>query len=490
MSRQLLVKIVAPLAVSASVVATAFMMSSAPSAVTAGTAVSALAAAALPVAQGGVPSLAPMLKQVMPAVVNIAVTAKAEQRVQNPLLQDPFFRRFFGAPDQQDPDDQRGQQQQPDEREAQAIGSGVIVDATNGYIITNNHVVEQADSIKVRLSDNREFTAKLIGKDPETDVAVLQIKADNIKALVLGDSSKAEVGDFVVAIGSPFGLRQTVTSGIISGLGRQTGISEGGYEDFIQTDASINPGNSGGALINLRGELVGIPSNIYSPSGGNIGLGFAIPVNLAKSVMDQLISHGSVQRGRIGVMGQDIDPQLAKAMGLSRSDGAVITKIVPKSPAANAGLKTGDIILSANGHEIENFAQLRNLVGLMRVGDKVEMKILRDNKPQTVTVAIGKSTEQTAASSELSPLLAGASFAPIDESAKQASEDVRGVLLKAIEPRSVAARSGLRPGDIVDAVNRQPVDSMETFQKLAGPKVSQLLLHVRRGNGAMFILLQ
>ena len=487
MSRQLLVKIVAPLAVSASIVAAAFMMSSAPSAVTAGTAVSALAAAALPVAQGGVPSLAPMLKQVMPAVVNIAVTAKAEQRVQNPLLQDPFFRRFFGAPEQ-DPDDQRGQQ--PEEREAQAIGSGVIVDATNGYIITNNHVVEQAETIKVRLSDNREFTAKLIGKDPETDVAVLQIKADNIKAVPLADSSKAEVGDFVVAIGSPFGLRQTVTSGIISGLGRQTGISEGGYEDFIQTDASINPGNSGGALINLRGDLVGIPSNIYSPSGGNIGLGFAIPVNLAKSVMDQLISHGSVQRGRIGVMGQDIDPQLAKAMGLSRSDGAVITKVVPKSPAANAGLKTGDIILAANGHDIENFAQLRNLVGLMRVGDKVEMKILRDNKPQTITVSVGKSTEQAATSSDLSPLLAGATFAPIDESVKQVTEDVRGVLLKALEPRSVAARSGLRPGDIVDAVNRQPVDSMETFQKLAGPKVNQLLLHVRRGNGALFILLQ
>lgn len=486
MSRQLLIKIVAPLAVSASVVAAAFMMSSAPSSVTAGTAVSALAAAALPVAQGGVPSLAPMLKQAMPAVVNIAVTAKAEQRVQNPLLQDPFFRRFFGAPDQDDP---RGQQQ-PEEQEAQAIGSGVIVDAAKGYIITNNHVVAQADSIKVRLSDNREFDAKLIGKDPETDVAVLQIKADNIKALPLGDSSKAEVGDFVVAIGSPFGLRQTVTSGIISGLGRQTGISEGGYEDFIQTDASINPGNSGGALINLRGELVGIPSNIYSPSGGNIGLGFAIPVNLAKGVMDQLISHGSVERGRIGVMGQDLDPQLSKAMGLSRTDGAVITKIVPKSPAASAGLKTGDIILSANGHDIENFAQLRNLVGLMRVGEKVDLKILRDNKPQTVTVTVGKSTEQTASTSELSPLLAGATFAPIDESAKQATEDVRGVLLKSIEPRSIAARSGLRPGDIVDAINRQPVDSMETFQKLAGPKVNQLLLHVRRGNGALFILLQ
>lgn len=485
MSRQLFVKIIAPLAVSASVVAAAFMMSSAPAPVTAGTAASALAAASLPVvAQAGVPSLAPMLKQVMPAVVNISVTSKAEARPQNPLLQDPFLRRFFGAPEQ----DPRGQQ--PQEREAQSIGSGVIVDAAKGYIITNNHVVEQADTIKVRLNDNREFDAKLIGKDPETDIAVLQIKADNIIGVPLSDSSKAEVGDFVVAIGSPFGLRQTVTSGIISGLGRQTGISEGGYEDFIQTDASINPGNSGGALINLRGELVGIPSNIYSPSGGNIGLGFAIPVNLAKGVMEQLIAHGSVERGRIGVMGQDLDPQLAKAMGLNRTDGAVITKVVPKSPAAAAGLKTGDIILAANGLEIENFAQLRNIVGLKRVGDKVEMKILRDNKPLTVTIAIGKSTEETAAASDLSPLLAGATFAPVDESVKVPSDDVRGVLLKALEPRSPAARTGLRPGDIVDAVNRQPIDSMETFQKLAGPKATQLLLHVRRGNGALFILLQ
>jgi serine protease Do/serine protease DegQ len=480
MSRQLLIKIVAPLAVSASILAAAFMISSAPSPATAGTAVSAIASTALPIAQGTVPSLAPMLKIAMPAVVNISVSGKVE--IQNPLLQDPFLRRFFGAPDQGD--------QQPEQRETQAIGSGVIVDAAKGYIITNNHVVEQADTIKVRLSDNREFTAKLIGKDPETDVAVLQITADNLKALPLADSSKLEVGDFVVAIGSPFGLRQTVTSGIISGLGRQTGISDGGYEDFIQTDASINPGNSGGALINLRGELIGIPSNIYSPSGGNIGLGFAIPVNLAKSVMGQLIEHGSVQRGRIGVMGQDLDPQLAKAFGLNSSNGAVITKVVPKSPAAIAGLKTNDVILGANGHDIESFAQLRNIVGLLRVGDKVELKILRGGKPETVTVTVGKSTDQAAAGSELSPLLAGATFAPIDESSGQQSDDVRGVLVKAIEPRSVAARTGLRPGDIVDAVNRQPIDSMETFQKLAGAKSGQLLLHVRRGNGALFILLQ
>jgi Do/DeqQ family serine protease len=478
MSRQLLVKIIAPLAVSASILGAALMMSGAPSAVTAGTTVAAIASTTMLPTQGGVPSLAPMLKEVMPAVVNVAVSGKVQ--IQNPLMDDPFFRRFFGAPEQD---------QQPEQREMQAIGSGVIVDAAKGYVITNNHVVDQADTIKIRLSDNREFDAKLIGKDPETDVAVLQIKADNLKALPMADSTKLQVGDFVVAIGSPFGLRQTVTSGIVSGLGRQTGVSEGGYEDFIQTDASINPGNSGGALVNLRGELVGIPSNILSRSGGNIGIGFAIPISLVKGVMGQLIEHGSVQRGRIGVMGQDLDPQLAKAFGLSNTNGAVITKVVPKSPASNAGLKSEDIILAANGRDIESFAQLRNIVGLLRVGDKVDLKILRGGKPQTVTVTIGKDSDQAAAGGTLNPLIAGATFAPIDEATQQ-TDDVRGVLVKSVDPHGAAARAGLRQGDIVDSVNRQPIDGMETFQKLAGAKSGQLLLHIRRGNGALFLLLQ
>lgn len=478
MSRNTLFKIAAPLAVGASVLAAAFMMSSAPTAVTAGTATAALATAAVGIPlQGGIPSLAPMLKTVMPAVVNISVTAK--QEIRNPLMDDPFFRRFFGAPEQQ----------QPQTQESQAIGSGTIVDADKGYVITNNHVVDQADSIKVRLNDNREFDAKLIGKDPQTDVAVLQIKADNLKALPMADSDKLEVGDFVVAIGSPFGLRQTVTSGIVSGLDRQTGISEGGYENFIQTDASINPGNSGGALVNLRGELVGIPSNILSRSGGNIGIGFAIPTNLAKSVMAQLISHGSVERGRIGVNGQDLTPQLAKAFGLNSTNGGVITRVVPKSPAAKAGLKAEDIILSANGKEIENFAQLRNIVGLLRVGDKVDLKILRGGKPQTVTVTVGKDSEQVASGDDLNPALAGATFAPIDETA-QRDDDTRGILIKTVDPRGALARTGLQQGDVIVTVNRQPVETMDEFRKLAGPKSGELLLNVRRGSGAFFLLLK
>jgi serine protease Do/serine protease DegQ len=392
-------------------------------------------------------------------------------------LQDPFFRRFFEGP------------QEPQQREAQSTGSGVIVDAQKGYVITNNHVVEQADSIKVRLSDDREFDAKLIGKDPDTDVAVVQIKAEKLTSIPLADSDKVQVGDFVVAIGSPFGLRQTVTSGIVSAVGRQTGITENGYEDFIQTDASINPGNSGGALINLRGELIGIPSNILSRSGGNIGIGFAIPINQARSVMAQLVEFGSVQRGRIGVMGQGVTPDLAKAFGLPSARGALVSQVVPGSPADKAGLKAEDIILEANGREVEGFAQLRNIVGLMRVGDKVDLKVMRDGKTRNVTVVIGKDSEQAASAEDLHPALAGATFAPLDEAAAKAAE-TRGVLVQKVDPRSPAARAGLRPDDIIIAVNRQRVTNMTEFRKLAGIKEGELLMHVQRGNGALFIIVR
>ncbi|MGH8460705.1 MAG: DegQ family serine endoprotease [Stenotrophobium sp.] len=477
MSRETFVKIFAPLAVSASVLGAAFMMSGAPPPVAAHSSAAAVigsGSTALPL-QNGVPSLAPMLKQVMPAVVNIAVTSKVE--IQNPLLNDPFFRRFFGAPDQQ----------QPQTQEAQAIGSGVIVDAAKGYVLTNNHVIDQADTIKVRLNDDREYNAKLIGKDPATDIAVLQIKADNLTALPIADSDKLQVGDFVVAIGSPFNLRQTVTSGIVSGLGR-SGLGDG-YEDFIQTDASINPGNSGGALVNLRGELVGINSMILSQSGGNIGIGFAIPANLARNVMNQLIEHGSVERGHIGITGQDLTPDLAKAFGLNQNHGALVSRVLPKSPADKAGIKSEDIILAANGKDIESFSQLRTIVGLMRVGDKVDFKILRKGKTINITVAVGKDTVASAAGDELNPRLAGATFASLDESTEQ-SQDVHGVLVKTVDQGSAAAQAGLQPGDVITSVNRQPIQSMEQFRRLASAKSKQLLLHVRRGDGALFLLLE
>ncbi len=477
MSKAFAVKLIAPLAVSASILIAAFTMSSAPPPAHADIPATPTNQQ-LPV-QGGVPSLAPMLKPVMPAIVNISVTG--EVAVRNPLMDDPFFRRFFDAPDQ------------PQEREFQSVGSGVIVDAGKGYVITNNHVVKDAKEIKVRLSDDREFDAKLIGRDEGTDVAVLQIKADKLTALPLGDSDKLQVGDFVVAIGSPYNLRQTVTSGIVSALGR-TGISDG-IGDFVQTDASINPGNSGGALVNLRGELVGVPSMIFSQSGGNVGIGFAIPVNLVHSIMTQLIDHGSVERGRIGVVGgQEVTPELAKALNLPSNRGALVGRVVPKSPADKAGLKAGDLIVAANGKEIVDFGQLRSMVGLMRVGDKVEMKLYRDGKPKTITVTIGKDDTQVVAAAgatgpDVSPRLAGATFAPIDESTATAADVEAGIVVKSVQPNSAAAKSGLRAGDIIIAVNRQPVETMEQFNKLVVGK-GQLLLQLRRGPGALFLLLQ
>ncbi len=423
---------------------------------------------------GTTPTLAPMLKGVLPAVVNVSVTSKVE--IQNPLMQDPFFRHFFGVPDE------------PQEREAQSIGSGVIIDAAKGYVLTNHHVVEQADTIKIRLTDDRVLDAKLIGSDPDSDLAVLQVKGDKLKALPFADSEQIEIGDFVVAIGNPFGIGQTVTSGIVSALGR-SGLGNA-YENFIQTDASINPGNSGGALVNLKGELVGINSQIVSRTGTNVGIGFAIPSNQARYVLNEIIAHGSVERGRIGIGGQNVTPELAKAFGLPAARGAVITQVVPDSPAAKAGLKAEDIILEADGREVRDFDQLRNLIGLHRVGDRVELKVLRDGKPRGVTVVAGKNTEQAAAGAKLHPRLAGALFAPVDENTAPEQGDVRGVVVQRIQPRSPAARLGLRQGDIIIGVNRQRIAGMKDFEKLAGADQKELLLHVRRGNNAFFIVVQ
>ena len=426
---------------------------------------------------GQVPSLAPMLKTVLPTVVNIAVSSKVQ--IQNPLLNDPFFRRFFNVPNQ------------PQEREEQAIGSGVIVDAAKGYILTNNHVVAQADKIKVRLNDDRQFDAKRIGTDPQTDLAVLQIKADNLQALPLGDSDALQVGDFVVAIGSPFNLKQTVTSGIVSGLGRTAGGEDGSYQDFIQTDASINPGNSGGALINLKGELVGINSQILSGSGGSIGIGFAIPVNLAKSVMTQLIASGKVDRGRIGIVGQDISPELAKALGLKDTHGALVSRVMPGSPADKAGIKAEDVVIQANGKPIKDMPELRNLIGLLKVGDKVELTVLRGGATHNYTVVIGKNEEEkvaagkgsTGGGKDLSTKLQGATFGPVQDS------DTKGVQVLEVEPDSAAAQAGLQQGDIVLSVNKHPVADLEEFHKYASGD-GDLLLYIRRGDGALYLVLQ
>lgn len=431
-------------------------------------------------AKEGTPSLAPMLKNVLPAVVNVVVEGKSRPQADNPLLNDPFFRRFFGIP----------QHRSPQKMHPEAIGSGVIVNAKKGIILTNNHVIKDADKITVKLNDNREFKAKLVGTDPASDIAVIKIKADHLTSLPIADSSKLQVGDFVVAIGNPFGLRQTVTSGIVSALGRHglRGLSR--YEDFIQTDASINPGNSGGALVNLKGQLVGINSAILSRSGGNIGIGFAIPSDLAQSVMQQILKYGKVKHAWLGVVGQNLTHDLAKAFDLDIHQGVLVAKIVPDSPADKAGIKERDVITSVDGKKVDDFSALANAIGLREPGDKVKIKLRRGKHSKTVTVKLGKrSAQQAAVSQGLFSGLDGAEFSTLSDDNPLAGK-VKGVVVSKIQPGSPAARHGLREGDIITSVNRKPVNDLGDFRKLANASQKQLLLHIRRGRGAMFLLIR
>jgi Do/DeqQ family serine protease len=419
---------------------------------------------------GPMPSLAPMVKRTSPAVVNIATrgTIKEESGQRNPLLDDPFFRRFFDAP----PDSK------PHERPFQSAGSGVIVDSKNGYIVTNHHVVENASEITITLLDNRTFSAKVIGSDEGADIAVLQAKQPNLIAMTLGDSTRLEVGDYVVAIGNPFGLKHTVTAGIVSALGR-TGINPDGYEDFIQTDASINPGNSGGALVNLHGELVGINSAILSRSGGNIGIGFAIPVNMVKGVMDQLIKYGQVKRGILGVNIYNVTPDIAKEFGLTESSGALVAGVAQGSAADHAGVKTGDIITSINGTAMKDAGELRNTIGMLRVGDKVEIGLLRDGKQRSVTALIAERSDlETANAVDINRGLDGAELGD--------APDAGGVLVKAIQEGSPAAQNGLRANDVIVGVGRTPVTNTKAFKE-AAKNANVLVLNVRRGSIAQLI---
>jgi len=409
-----------------------------------------------------------------------------EQGQRNPLLDDPFFRRFFNVP----PD--AGARERP----FQSAGSGVVVDAKQGYIITNAHVVENARDITVTLSDQREFPAKLIGSDPQTDIAVIQIKAEGLSQIGLGDSDALEPGDYVAAIGNPFGLQQSVSYGIVSALGR-SGMNPDGFESLIQTDASINPGNSGGALVNLRGELIGINNMILSRSGGNIGIGFAIPVNMARSVTDQLIKYGSVKRGQLGVTIAPVTPDIAQALGIASNGGALITQVAKESAAARAGLQAGDVVTALNNRKMKSAAELRNAIGLLRVGDKVQIALLREGKARTVTAEIADPAADTTAttSGESGALPEGTQHRSLEGAQlEDAPDNGGGVLVRNVAPNSRAASAGLRQSDVIVAANGARVTSTAAlsaaWRAAAARGGSTLVLQVRRSGDITILVLR
>lgn len=409
--------------------------------------------------------LADVLEEVTPAVVNIAVTSGSPAE-NNPLYNDPYFRRFFEMPDM------------PRQPPRMSAGSGVIVDADKGYVITNHHVVEGAGEIAVTLKDRRRFTAELVGSDKATDVAVLKIDANNLTALSLGDPDSLRVGDSVVAIGNPFGLGQTVTSGIVSALGR-SGINVEGYEDFIQTDASINPGNSGGALVTTTGRLVGINTAIIAPAGGNVGIGFAVPVDMVAAVMKQIIEQGEVRRGRIGVAIQDLTPDLAEALGISEINGAVVGSVEQDSPATEAGLQAGDVIVAVDKNAVSGSADLRNRIGLAPVGSHVEIEYLREGKRGSVSVRIEAEGSGSASKLEVGRLQ-GAQF-----------QDAEGnVFVARVDEDSAAAQSGLRAGDVIVAVNRRPVSTVAELTSALREAAGTIALDLFRGGAKLFLVIR
>ncbi len=427
--------------------------------------------------QRGVLTMAPLLERVTPAVVSIRTEGKVQSR-QNPEM-DEFFERFFGQP--------------RSSRRSGSIGSGVIVDAGKGYIMTNNHVVENADEITITLKDKREFIATLVGADPQTDIAILQIDAGNLREMKLARSDSSKVGDYVIAIGNAFGLEETVTTGIVSGLGRYV---DGGdrLQDMIQTDASINPGNSGGALINSKGELIGINTMIISRSGGNNGIGFAVPVRIAKNVMDQLISNGEVQRGRIGVSIRNIDPALQEAMGLNTLNGALVNDVTADSPAEKAGLESGDIIVGFNGDDILNANDIRNAVGLVQPGSRADLTYLRDGRRRTTRITVEAiaadenetQTEQSDVQDLGSNTFSGAQLSNIPDDMDLQDGD-KGVLVTRVTPGSKAARAGLERGDIIRAVGRNAVANLSEFQSATKDRTGPVALTVERDGTNLFL---
>ena len=418
------------------------------------------------------PSLAPMVEKTRPAVVNIATRGSVDIQ-KHPLLNDPLFRRFF-----------KGFENLPQRKEVKSLGSGVIIDADAGHIVTNFHVIDGADEISVTLHDGQQLEATLVGLDPEADVAILKVEHAGLVSVPFADSSTLRVGDFAVAIGNPFGLGQTVTSGIVSALGR-SGLGIEGYEDFIQTDASINPGNSGGALVNLRGELIGINTAILASGGtGNVGIGFAIPINMVREITNQLIEYGEVRRGMLGVIMQNLTPDLARAFGLDVHQGVVISQVVENSAASKAGLKAGDVIADINGTPVKSASAMRNIVGLMRVGAKMDITVIRDGAEKKLTAFIEDEVEQSLAGEKISTKLAGAEIESHDEAGNQyliVSEVLRG---------SAAWNARLRKGDLIISVNRTPVKTLSDLKNAVSEDDQQILFNVQRGQTALFILVE
>ena len=462
---------------------------------------SAQSAVSLPLAEkaGPVSSFVPVVKGATPAVVNISTTrvikAQEGQQVPSPFMDDPFFRQFFG-------DEFFRRFQMPRERRESSLGSGVIVDP-DGYIITNNHVIAKADEIKVLLNDRREFIGKVIGTDPKTDLAVVKINAKDLPVIPWGDSDKLEVGEYVLAIGNPFALNSTVTMGIVSAVGRaNVGIAD--YEDFIQTDAAINPGNSGGALVNARGELVGVNTAIFSRSGGYMGIGFAVPANMTRTVMDSLIKSGKVTRGWLGVSIQEVTQNLAKQFGLGETKGALVSEVMADSPAAAAGIKSGDVVVSYDGKPVDSPAVLRNLVAQTPIGKSVKVEVLRDKKRETVSIKIAEQPKEMAqAEGEDETIESGGKQSALSGmELRNLNPDIsrqlglppgmRGVVITGIAPDSAAAQAGVEAGDVILEINRQPVRSVNDVRKISAklPKNEGVLFLLNRRGGKLFLVVK
>jgi serine protease DegQ len=410
-----------------------------------------------------------MLEGTTPAIVSIAVKGTQPTRQQAPEM----FRYFFGAPNNQ-----------AQERPFRGLGSGVIIDAKKGYIVTNNHVVDNADEILVKLTDGRELVATKLGADEQSDIALLQIDAERLNELKVADSNKLRVGDFVVAIGNPFGLSQTVTSGIVSALGR-SGLNIGGYEDFIQTDAAINRGNSGGALVNLRGELVGINTAIFGPNGGNVGIGFAIPSNMMQNLVDQIIEFGEVRRGLLGIVGRDVDAGLAEAFNSQVNIGAFVNEVAPGTAAEKAGLQAGDIISEINGNGLSGFNELRAKIASLGAGAEVELTVIRAGKTQKVKVILDAAAAAVAEAKEVHPALEGASL-----SNGKDSNGNDAVIIDEVAQSSPAAGIGLRKDDIIVGVNRNRVDNISELTERIADKKDVIALNVKRGNSNLYIVIR